>query len=236
MFKLRKSNERGRGEHGWLDSRHTFSFANYHDPGHMGFRSLRVINEDRVAPGRGFGAHGHDNMEIVSCVLEGALEHRDSMGNGSVLRPGMLQRMSAGAGIRHSEFNHSKHEPVHFYQIWLLPERQGAEPGYEEKTFAPDDKRGRLRLVASPGGDDGSLRIGQDVKLYLAELAAGQTVTHALATGRHAWLQVTRGRVTVNGQAAEAGDGLAAGDETQLTIASAEPDGGTAEILLFDLA
>lgn len=233
MLRLRRASERGHADYGWLKARYTFSFASYHDPEHMGFRALRVMNEDRIGPGRGFGTHGHQDMEIVTYVLEGAREHKDSMGNGEVLRPGEFQRMSAGTGILHSEFNPSATEPVHLYQIWLLPQREGADPGYEQKAFDPDEQRGRLRIVASPDGADGSLTIGQDATIALATLALGESVAHEFATGRHGWLQVLRGRVEANGQAAEAGDGLAVSGEPRLTVSAAGAD--HAEIMLFDL-
>jgi redox-sensitive bicupin YhaK (pirin superfamily) len=232
MIHIRKAAGRGHFDHGWLDTWHTFSFGDYFDPDHMGFRALRVINDDRVEAGQGFGTHGHRDMEIVTCVLEGALEHRDSMGNGSVLRPGELQRMSAGTGIRHSEFNPSRSETVHLYQIWLLPARNGLKPSYEQRGFSEEERQGRLRLVASPDGADGSLRIHQDARLYLSTLGAGQAVTHALAPGRHAWLQVLRGQVTLNGQPLTEGDGAAVSAEKELDIRS--DHGG--EVLLFDLA
>jgi redox-sensitive bicupin YhaK (pirin superfamily) len=232
MIRLRKAADRGHADHGLLNTYHTFSFADYQDPAHLGFRSLRVINEDRVRPGMGFGTHGHRDMEIISYVLEGALEHRDSMGNGSVLRPGEFQRMSAGTGVRHSEFNPSDTEPVHFYQIWLLPERKGIRPGYEQKFFADEEKRGKLRLVASPDGAEGSLTIHQDARVYLSTLHPGESVSHPLRAGRHAWLQVLRGRVGVNGTLLEAGDGLAVSDERGLTVVGEQPG----EVMLFDLA
>jgi redox-sensitive bicupin YhaK (pirin superfamily) len=232
MIRIRKSHERGHADHGWLDTYHTFSFADYYDPAHMGFRALRVINEDRVQPGQGFGAHGHKDMEIVTLVLEGALEHRDSLGNGSVLRPGELQRMTAGTGVRHSEFNPSDREGVHFYQIWLLPGRAGLEPGYEQRVFAEQEKRGRWRLVASPDGRDGSLTIHQDASLYLSELEDGQELTHQPRPGRHSWLQVLRGNVELNGRPLSAGDGAAFSDEPALTVKA----DGPSEVLLFDLA
>jgi redox-sensitive bicupin YhaK (pirin superfamily) len=232
MIQVRKSNARGHANHGWLDTYHTFSFADYHDEAHMGFRSLRVINEDRVAPGMGFGTHGHKDMEIVTYVLEGALEHKDSMGNGEVLRPGEFQRMSAGTGIRHSEFNPSASEPVHLYQIWLLPLTKGIKPSYEQKNFPESEKQDTLRLVASPDGANGSLTIHQDAKIYLPTLHAGASIGHELATGRHAWLQVLRGKVSVNGTLLETSDGLAASDESRLTIVGQQP----AEIMLFDMA
>ncbi|HKI37956.1 MAG TPA: pirin family protein [Gemmataceae bacterium] len=232
MIRLRRAAERGHADHGWLDTWHTFSFADYYDPEHMGFRSLRVINDDRVQPGQGFGTHGHRDMEIVTYVLEGALEHRDSLGNGSVLRAGELQRMTAGTGVRHSEFNPSPAELVHLYQIWLLPERKGLEPSYEQRPFRDSERQGRLRLVVSPEGEDGSLTIHQDARLYLSTLQNGETVAHALKPGRHAWVQVLRGQVTVNGVVLTAGDGAAVSDEERLEIGS---DHG-AEVLLFDLA
>ncbi len=232
MIQIRRAVDRGHFDHGWLNTYHTFSFADYYDPAHMGFRALRVINEDRVAPGQGFGTHGHRDMEIVTCVLAGALEHKDSLGNGSIIRPGELQRMSAGTGIRHSEFNPSKTEWVHLYQIWLLPERRGVTPSYEQRAFTENEKAGRLRLVASPDGAEGSLRIHQDAWLYLGSLMPGQTVSQAIANGRAAWLQVLRGEIAVNGQALSAGDGAAVSDEEKLEIESQ----GHSEIMLFDLA
>ncbi len=230
MIAVRKSQARGIGSHGWLTTRHTFSFANYHDPAHMGFRSLRVINEDTVAPGKGFGAHRHDNMEIVSIVMEGALAHKDSTGGEGVLRRGEVQRMSAGTGVVHSEFNASQTESVHFFQIWILPAVEDIAPGYEQKLFP--DERGKLRLIVAPNGEDGALNIHQDAKVYAAILDGGQRVEHALAPGRGAWLQVARGSVDVNGTALEAGDGAAIEAEPSLAIVAAEG----AEILLFDLA
>jgi len=232
MMHIRKAKDRGHADHGWLDTYHTFSFADYYDPAEMGFRALRVINEDRVQAGQGFGTHGHRDMEIVTYVLEGALTHKDSMGNGEVLRPGEFQRMSAGTGIRHSEFNPSATEPVHLYQIWLLPQRTGITPSYEQKFFAADEKHGKLRLVASPDGADGSLTIHQDARIYLSTLGAGASVRHELATGRHAWLQVLRGRVSVNGTTLETSDGLAVSEEPALAIGGTE----AAEVMLFDLA
>ncbi|MGH7392239.1 MAG: pirin family protein [Candidatus Rokuibacteriota bacterium] len=232
MIHVRRSDERGRFDHGWLDTRHTFSFADYHDPRWMGFRHLRVINEDRVQPGQGFPTHGHRDMEIVSYVLAGGLEHRDSLGTGSVIRPGDVQRMTAGTGVRHSEFNASAAEPVHFLQIWILPEAADLPPGYEQKTFAEADRRGRLRLVGSRDGREGSVTVHQDVALYAGVLAPGEKVAHALAPGRHAWLQVARGVVTLNGKRLGQGDGAAASGELELTVAAET----AAEILLFDLA
>lgn len=232
MITVRPAKERGGANHGWLDTRHTFSFSSYYDPRHMGFRALRVINEDRVAPGQGFGAHGHSDMEILSYVVSGGLEHRDSMGNGAVVRPHEWQRMSAGTGVRHSEANASDSEPVHFYQIWVLPEAQGIRPGYEQKLFAPEEKSGRLRLVASREGGEGSLKIHQDVSVYNSLLPAGSEVEHRLGEGRHAWVQVVRGAVTVNGAALAEGDGAAVSAETSLAVRAQED----AEIILFDLA
>ncbi len=232
MLQIRRAEDRGHADHGWLDTYHTFSFADYYDPAQMGFRALRVINEDRVQPGMGFGTHGHRDMEIVTYVLEGALEHKDSMGNGSVLRPGEFQRMSAGTGVRHSEFNPSATEPVHLYQIWLLPGRNGIQPSYEQKFFGKDGRRGQFQLVASPDGADESLRIHQDARVYLSKLDAGQKVTHELSSGRHAWLQVLRGSVTVNGRVLETSDGVAVSDEPLLTVVAEDP----AEIMLFELA
>ena len=232
MLQTRKSADRGHFDHGWLNTFHTFSFGHYRDRDYMGFRSLRVMNEDFVAPGQGFGTHPHANMEIVTYVLEGALEHRDSMGNGEVLRPGEFQRMSAGTGITHSEFNPSDGEPVHLYQIWLLPERNGIEPSYEQKRFADEERQNRLRLVASRDGADGSLLIHQDARIYLGTLDDGVVVEHTLAAGRHAWVQVLRGRAAINGVELQTSDGLAVSDEHRLTIAAK----GGCEMMLFDLA
>jgi redox-sensitive bicupin YhaK (pirin superfamily) len=231
MLTIRRANERGHADHGWLDTYHTFSFSSYRDPQHVHFRSLRVMNEDVVAPGQGFGTHPHENMEIVTYVLEGALEHKDSMGNGEVLRPGEFQRMSAGTGITHGEFNPSPDEPVHLYQIWLFPERNGIEPSYEQKRFAEDERRNRLRLVASRDAAEGSLRIHQDARIYLSLLDEGKSVSHQLDSGRHAWLQVLRGRVSLNGQSLQTGDGAAVSEESLLTIQA----DGPAEVMLFDL-
>lgn len=233
MIALRPAQERGSANFGWLDSRHSFSFGGYYDPSHMGFSSLRVINEDKVTPGQGFGTHGHRDMEIVSYVLSGALEHKDSIGTGSIIRPGDVQRMSAGTGIQHSEFNASQTDPVHFLQIWLLPDQTGLSPSYEQKHFSDDEKQGQLRLVGSRDGRDGSVTIHQDVNLYAALLTAEQPVTHSIAAGRAAWLQVVRGGVTLNGHTLTAGDGAAISDEEQLTLQTADD---AAEILLFDLA
>jgi redox-sensitive bicupin YhaK (pirin superfamily) len=232
MIQVRRKDERGHFDHGWLDTYHTFSFADYYDPRQMGFRSLRVINEDRVKPGYGFGRHGHRDMEIVTYVLEGALEHKDSLGHGEVLRPGEFQRITAGTGIEHSEFNPSSSEPVHLYQIWLLPERRGLTPGYEQKAFPDAEKHGRWRVVASRDGRDGSLTINQDAAIALATLDAGRELTYPLAPGRHAWLQVLRGTVGVNGEALTAGDGVAVSAEEALTVRATE----ASEVMLFDMA
>jgi len=232
MISVRRADERGHADHGWLDTRHTFSFADYHDPKYLGFRGLRVINEDRVQPGQGFPPHGHRDMEIVSYVLAGALEHKDSLGTGSVIRPGDVQRMSAGTGVRHSEYNHSKDEPVHFLQVWILPERRGLEPGYEQRHFSDADKRAGLRLIASREGTDGSVTIHADAKIYAAVVEPGQRLRHALAEHRHAWLQVARGAITLNDRPLVHGDGAAVSGEPALTIAGAE----RAEVLVFDLA
>ena len=231
-MKLRKSSERGHFDHGWLNTYHTFSFGQYQDRDHMGFRALRVMNEDCVMPGQGFGTHGHRDMEIISYVLDGALEHKDSMGNGSVLRPGAFQRISAGTGIEHSEFNPSDSEPVHFYQIWLTPDRADREPGYEQKGFAENERCGHLRLVASPDGSDESLTIHQDAKVYFATLEHGTVITYKIAGGRHAWLQAMRGKVRLNDLELCAGDGAAVSDEEVLPITGV--DG--AEVMLFDLS
>lgn len=231
MITIRKAADRGHADHGWLKAAHTFSFASYQDPKHMGFRTLRVMNEDRVAPGKGFGTHPHRDMEIVTYVLEGALEHKDSMGNGEVLTPGEFQRMSAGTGITHSEFNPSAEEPTHLYQIWLLPGEKGIEPSYEQKRF-DDQLENQLRLVASPDGEDGSLTIYQDAKIYLSRLADGNSVDIELAEGRHAWLQVLRGSVSLNGIDLKTSDGAAVTEETQLTVTATSD----AEIMLFDLS
>jgi redox-sensitive bicupin YhaK (pirin superfamily) len=232
MIRFRKAAERGHFDHGWLDTYHTFSFGDYFDPAHMGFRSLRVINDDRVQSGQGFGMHGHRDMEIITYVLDGALEHRDSLGNGSVLRAGELQHMTAGTGVRHSEFNPSDQQEVHLYQIWLLPERKGLQPSYEQKAFSDEQKRGALRLVASPTGEHGSLTIHQDARLYLSRLKSEETVAHTLKPGRHAWLQVLRGTVALNGHPLSPGDGAAVSEEEKLEI-KAQDD---AEVMLFDLA
>jgi len=231
MIAVRRADDRGHFDHGWLNTYHTFSFADYHDPRFMGFRALRVINDDRVAPGQGFGEHRHRDMEIVSYVLEGALAHRDSMGNSGVIRPGDVQRMSAGTGVQHSEFNGSRTDPVHFLQIWILPEIPGSPPGYEQKTFPPETRRGKLRLVGSPDGREGSLTVGQDVAIYASVLETGEEVQHRLAPGRHAWLQVAEGALELNGHRLEEGDGAAVTDEDELDIA-----GKGSEFLLFDLS
>ena len=231
MLTLSPAADRGRTRIDWLDSRHTFSFGEWHDPAHMGFRALRVINDDRVAPGAGFPTHGHADMEILSYVLEGALEHRDSLGTGSVIRPGDVQRMSAGTGVRHSEQNASRTEPVQFLQIWILPDRRGHAPSYEQKTVPEAERRGRLRLVASGDGRDGSVTLHQDVALWTGVLAEGERAELALAPGRHAWVHVARGAATVNGQALGEGDGAALSDERAVTI-----EGRGGEVLVFDLA
>jgi redox-sensitive bicupin YhaK (pirin superfamily) len=232
MIQVRKAADRGHFDHGWLNTYHTFSFGRYVDRRYMGFRSLRVMNEDFVKPGQGFGTHPHQDMEIVTYVLEGALEHRDSMGNGEVLRPGEFQRMSAGTGITHSEFNPSESELVHLYQIWLLPERNGIEPSYEQKRFPESERRNQLRLVASRDGSDGSLMIHQDARILLATIIAGEQVMHQLADSRHAWLQVLRGTVSLNEEPLQTSDGAAVSEESLLVIKAQ----GSAEIMLFDLA
>jgi len=232
MIRIRQAGERGKANFGWLDSRHTFSFGDYHDPAHMGFGPLRVINEDRVRPGQGFGTHGHRDMEILSYVLEGALEHKDSIGTGSVIRPNDVQVMSAGTGIRHSEFNPSPTEPVHFLQIWLIPDREGIAPRYAQKSFPAELKRGRLLLVGSSDGRDGSVVIHQDVLLMASILGPGDTASRQQEPGRKAWLQVVRGTVDLNGQRIDAGDGAAIEREPKLDI-TGKADGS--ELLLFDL-
>jgi quercetin 2,3-dioxygenase len=229
---IRRAGERGKADHGWLLSYHTFSFADYYDPGHMGFRALRVINEDRVQAGQGFGTHGHRDMEIISYVLEGALQHKDSMGTTSIIRPGEVQRMSAGTGVMHSEFNASRDELVHFLQIWILPAHPGGKPGYEQKAFPEAERQGRLRLVASPDGREGSVTINQDVALYAALPRAGAPLRHPLGAGRHAWVHVARGRAEVAGKPLEAGDAAAISDAPAVELAG---DDGS-EVLLFDLA
>jgi redox-sensitive bicupin YhaK (pirin superfamily) len=231
MQRLRRATERGHADHGWLDSFHTFSFADYYDPSHMGFRALRVINDDTVAAGRGFGAHPHRDMEIISYVLDGELAHRDSMGTGSVIRPGDVQRMSAGTGVVHSEQNPSRTEAVHFLQIWLVPSERGLPPGYEQRTFPAEEKAGGLRLVASPDGRDGSVTIHADAALYAGVLGAGQTAELPLAPGRHAWVHLARGKARVNGHDLGAGDGLALSDEARVQIEGID----AGEVLVFDL-
>lgn len=233
MITIRPAQERGIANFGWLDSRHTFSFGEYFDPSHMGFADLRVINEDKVSPGQGFSTHGHRDMEIISYVLEGALEHKDSIGTGSVIRPGDVQRMSAGTGIMHSEYNASKTEPVHFLQIWILPAAKGIQPGYEQKTFSEAEKRGQLKLVGSRDGRDGSITIHQNVDLYAASLRDGEEVHHAFANHRAGWLQVARGAVQLNHQTLTAGDGAAIVQEAEIVLRGTSDD---AEVLLFDMA
>ncbi|MGH9778867.1 MAG: pirin family protein [Candidatus Acidiferrales bacterium] len=232
MVTVRLGRERGHTVLDWLDSYHTFSFDQYYDPEWVGFRSLRVLNEDRVAPGRGFGTHPHRDMEILTYVLAGALEHKDSLGTGSVIRPGELQRMSAGTGIAHSEFNGSKSEPVHLLQIWIRPEKKGLAPGYQQKAFSREAMKGKLLQIAGPAERGDIITVHQDVSLYTTELAPGQTVRHALAPGQHAWVQVARGAVTVNGKALSAGDAAALSDEPRVELAASAPS----ELLLFDLA
>lgn len=232
MLQLRKSDERGAASYGWLDTRHTFSFADYYDPAHMGFRQLRVINEDRVAPGEGFSKHSHRDMEIITYVLEGGLEHKDSTGASGVLRPGDVQRMSAGHGVLHSEYNASSDAPVHFLQIWIMPSERGLEPAYEQRTFPPSERSDRLRLLVSPDGDEGSLRIHQDVRLYGAILSPRRTVDLALPAGRYAWVQVARGAIHLEGQRLDAGDGASIDEATALHF---EADDAGAELIVFDL-
>ncbi|MEO0847829.1 MAG: pirin family protein [Cyanobacteria bacterium J06648_1] len=233
MITVRPQDQRGVANFGWLDSRHSFSFGQYYDPNHMGFASLRVINEDKVTPAQGFGTHGHRDMEIISYVLAGELEHRDSIGNGSVIRPGDVQRMSAGTGVRHSEFNASKENPVHFLQIWILPETQGLEPSYEEKNFSSEIEQGKLTLVGSRDGRDNSVTIHQDVNLYLGSLGKSDRLNYQIAEERAVWLQVTQGKIKLNGRLLEAGDGAAISDETEIAIAGSSLD---SEILMFDMA
>lgn len=232
MIRVRKSKERGHAQHGWLDSYHTFSFADYYDPQFMGFRDLRVINEDRVEPGQGFGTHPHRDMEIITFVLDGALEHKDSMGNGSMIRPGEIQAMSAGTGVTHSEFNPSSKDLVHLLQIWLQPERKGIKPSYQQKSFTENERRGKLRLLASGRVSDGAAKINQNVDLFTAALTKKERIEYKLEPGRHAWVQVTRGSLNVNGSLLETGDGAAVSDEKVLELAAKTP----AEFLLFDLA
>jgi quercetin 2,3-dioxygenase len=231
MIAIRRSHERGQADHGWLKSFHSFSFADYYDPRWMGFSALRVINEDRVAPGSGFGTHGHRDMEIISYVLEGELAHQDSMGNGSVIRPGDVQRMSAGTGVRHSEFNHAADATTHFLQIWIEPDRTGVPPSYEEKHFDAEDKRGRLRLVASPDGAEGSVRLHQDARLFVGLFEGAESAQHDFAPGRHGYLHVARGAVEANGQRLNTGDALLLKDEARIELRV----GRAAEVLLFDL-
>lgn len=230
MIIVRKANDRGHADHGWLDTYHTFSFADYYDRAHMGFGALRVINEDRVQPGRGFATHAHEDMEIITYILDGALEHKDSMGNGSIIRPGDVQRMSAGTGVTHSEFNHSKAEAVHFLQIWIIPEREGLPPSYEQRAVEPADLQGRWQLIAASEG--GLVKVHQDAQVYATRLVSGQAVSHTLQPGRRAWLHVARGKVTLNGQALDESDGAAVTQESTLSIVARSD----AEVLLFDLA
>jgi len=232
MIRLRRSDERGHANHGWLDTYHTFSFNTYRDPEHMGFRTLRVINEDRVAPGQGFGTHPHNDMEIITYVLEGALEHKDSLGNGSIIKPGDVQRMSAGTGVFHSEFNPSRSERVHLLQIWIRPAEKGLEPSYEQTAFSDEAKRNRLCLVASPDGSEGSVRINQDARLYATILETDVSLDFNIETDRHLWIQVTRGSLKVGDQTLAAGDGAAVSDETAVTLQGIEE----AEALVFDLS
>jgi redox-sensitive bicupin YhaK (pirin superfamily) len=232
MITLRRSDERGRTKLDWLDSRHTFSFGEYHDPRNMGFRDLRVINEDRVSPGKGFGTHSHRDMEIITYVLEGAVEHKDSTGNQTIIRPGDVQRMSAGTGISHSEYNPSKTEPVHFLQIWILPQQQNLAPSYEQRAFDLEKNRGRWILVAAKDGRDGAVTVHQDVALSVARLLPGQQASYRLKPGRHAWLHAARGNITLNGAALNEGDGAAVSDEEILEVGAVED----AEVLIFDLA
>ena len=232
MITIRKSDERGHANHGWLDTRFTFSFAEYFDAKHVEFRTLRVMNDDRVAGGGGFPTHPHRDMEIVTYVLDGALAHKDSMGNGSTIKAGDVQYMSAGTGVAHSEFNASKTEPVHLYQIWMFPDKNGYKPAYDQKYFSEEDKRGKLRLLISPDGRDGSVKIRQDNELYATVLGAGEKVKHELKPERHAYVQVARGSVTLNGKKLETGDGASISEEKSLELAGV----GKAEVLLFDLA
>lgn len=234
MITIRKSKERGHADHGWLDSYHTFSFADYHDPAHMGFRDLRVLNEDRVAAGRGFGAHAHRDMEILTYVLKGQLAHKDSMGHTEVLGPNEIQRMSAGKGVVHSEFNGSESEPVHFLQIWIEPKSTGTVPSYAQLKFEASEKQNKLKLLASPQAEPGAVQINQDARVSVAELTKGHDLTYELAAGRHAWVQVVHGDIALNGVALAAGDAAAISDETSLKILSAGSE--TSEVLVFDLA
>jgi redox-sensitive bicupin YhaK (pirin superfamily) len=232
MLTIRRADERGHADHGWLNSYHTFSFADYYDPRHMGFRALRVINEDRVQPSMGFGTHGHRDMEIISYVLDGALQHKDSMGTGSIIEPGDVQRMSAGTGVLHSEYNASKQDLVHFLQIWIVPDRSGYAPGYEQKKFSAEEKRGRLRLVASRDGRDGSVTIHQDASMYAGLFDRGEKATFLVKPGRHVWVHVARGTVVVDGQRLNAGDAASVDEAGPLEIAGEE----AGEVLLFDLS
>ena len=236
MLSLRRAEDRGHENHGWLDTRHTFSFADYYDPKHVGFRALRVINEDRVEPGRGFGNHGHRDMEIVSYVLEGALEHKDSMGTSSIIRPGDVQRMSAGTGVMHSEFNASKTDSVHFLQIWIVPSASQIAPSYEQKAFSLDDRRARLCLIASQDGKEGGVTIHANARIYASVLDHGARVEHVVAPGRHAWIHVARGRVKAGGTALGAGDGASTSDPGRIAIEGVEGADGPGEVLVFDLA
>ncbi len=231
MIKVRKSDERGHANHGWLNTYHTFSFADYYDPEQMGFRTLRVINDDVVAGGGGFGMHPHRDMEIITYIISGALEHRDSLGNGAVMKPGEVQRMTAGTGVKHSEFNHSEKEPVHLLQIWILPEKPGLKPGYEQKSFTEQLKPGKLVKTVSRGGQDGSLNINQDVSLLVGKFNAGDKATYELKPKRHAWVHVATGKVTLNGTELSAGDGAAVNDEKALEIAGK----AESQVLVFDL-
>jgi redox-sensitive bicupin YhaK (pirin superfamily) len=231
MLTIRKSDDRGHFNHGWLNTYHTFSFSRYYDPQHMGFRALRVINEDFVAPGKGFGSHPHDNMEILTYIVQGALEHKDSLGTGSVIKPGDIQRMTAGTGITHSEFNPSKSEPVHLLQIWLEPAQEGHKPSYDQKHFSEADRKDRLRLIASPDAADGSIKVTEDIRLYASLLSEGKKVSLDLKPGRHAWVQVVQGPIRVNDLTLESGDGAAVSDESRLEIAA----GADSEFIVFDL-
>ena len=231
MIKIRRSDERGHANHGWLDSRFSFSFADYYDPAHMGFRALRVINEDYIEPAQGFPTHGHRDMEIITYVIDGELSHRDSMGNGETIRPHEVQRMTAGTGVLHSEYS-SPTDKTHLLQIWILPEKQNLQPGYEQKVFPAEEKQGKLRLVASRGGDDGAVHINQDVKLYASILSDGEEVAHTLTEGRHAWVQVISGSLTLNGEQLNPGDGAAISNEAELKLQAGEDK---TEFLLFDL-
>jgi len=232
MLNIRKAEDRGRSDMSWLESKHTFSFADYHDPIHMGHGKLRVINDDTVAPGGGFGTHPHRDMEIISYVIEGSLEHKDSMGNSSVIRPGDVQRMTAGTGVRHSEWNHSDQEPVKFLQIWILPDRRGHQPGYEQKHFMEEEKRGRFRLVASQDGRESSVSLNQEFDMYVALIDGDEMLSHLVGEGRNAWVHVVRGRVTVNGEALKGGDGFDVSNHAELSFTS----GDKAEVIIFDMA